>query len=231
MLRGSDAERPLDLPLHLVTLLVHWLRAPIRLQAAQPACHPEPSGVASSVAASAGVEDGQSGGRRGLAVASVAAAVGLFLSTRLAAPTATLASLAVQATPYDEALANGRPTVVEFYADWCEVCKEMAREVGSAEDEYRDRVNFVMLNVDNSKWDAELDEFGVEGIPHFAFLDAKGDEQGYVVGRLPRSVLNDNLAAMARGDATLPYSQVVGSYSSAGSRQQVPNVSPRSHSK
>ncbi|XP_056859583.1 plant-specific TFIIB-related protein PTF2-like [Raphanus sativus] len=29
----------------------------------------------------------------------------------------------------------------------------------------RDKVHFVMLNVDNTKWEQELDEFGVEGIP------------------------------------------------------------------
>ncbi|KAJ7944369.1 Thioredoxin-like protein, chloroplastic [Quillaja saponaria] len=89
---------------------------------------------------------------------------GLFLSTRLDFGV-SLKDLSAAALPYEEALSNGKPTVVEFYADWCEVCRELAPDVHKVEQQYKDRVNLVMLNVDNTKWEQELDEFGVEGIP------------------------------------------------------------------
>lgn len=87
-----------------------------------------------------------------------------------------------------------------------------------------------MLNVDNAKWESELDEFGVEGIPHFAFLDRQGNEEGNIVGRLPKKILLENVMAMARGDPTIPHSSVVGVFSSADNRQAPPVVEPRSHS-
>lgn len=89
-------------------------------------------------------------------------------------------------------------------------------------------MNFVMLNVDNTKWEQELDEFGVEGIPHFAFLDREGNEEGNVVGRLPRKYLLENVEALAHGEGSIPHARVVGQYSNAENRK-VRSVDPRSH--
>ena len=62
-------------------------------------------------------EDDAGGSGKALAGAGFAVGVGLFALTTLSgAP--TLASLEKDAMSLDVALSNGRPTVVEFYADW-----------------------------------------------------------------------------------------------------------------
>ncbi|XP_031116381.1 thioredoxin-like protein HCF164, chloroplastic isoform X1 [Ipomoea triloba] len=165
---------------------------------------------------------------RRIALFSIVGAVGLFLSHRLEFGV-SLKDLSAAAMPYEKALSNGKPTVVEFYADWCEVCKELAPDVYKVEQQYKDKVNFVMLNVDNTKWEQELDEFGVEGIPHFAFLDKDGNEEGNVVGRLPQRYLLENVDALARGETSVPHARVVGQYSSTEERKVHRVVDPRSH--
>ncbi|RLN43003.1 hypothetical protein C2845_PM01G27030 [Panicum miliaceum] len=166
---------------------------------------------------------------RRVALLSTLGAVALFASQRLNLNEASLKDLASNSVPYEEALSNGKPTVVEFYADWCEVCRELAPDIYQVEQQYKDRVNFVMLNVDNTKWEQELDEFGVEGIPHFAFLDKEGNEEGNVVGRLPKQYFLDNVVALASGDPNIPHARVVGQFSSAESRKVHQVADPRSH--
>lgn len=38
-------------------------------------------------------------------------------------------------------MANGRPTLVDFYAEWCENCKEMAPTLRALEGRYKNKVS------------------------------------------------------------------------------------------
>ena len=68
------------------------------------------------------------------------------------------------------AFKNNKPIFLEFYAEWCEVCKEMAPKVSSLKEEYEKDINFVFLNVDNQKWGNYIQKFAVNGIPKLIFL-------------------------------------------------------------
>ena len=68
------------------------------------------------------------------------------------------------------AFTNNKPTFLEFYAEWCEVCKEMAPQVSAFKEEYEKDINFVFLNVDNQKWGNYIQKFSVNGIPQVLSL-------------------------------------------------------------
>ena len=60
----------------------------------------------------------QSGSGTTLAGAAVAAGVVAFAASRLLAGGPSLAALEERAVPLEVALTNGKPTVMEFYANW-----------------------------------------------------------------------------------------------------------------
>ncbi|AGY59546.1 thioredoxin domain-containing protein [Gloeobacter kilaueensis] len=153
--------------------------------------------------------DTASGSRMGIwirngivAVATVLIAVLVFFASRSQSP--SLAQMATTAVPLEQALTSGRPTFVEFYADWCSSCQTMAPVIAQLKERYGSRANFVMLNVDNPRWLPELQQYKVYGIPHYAFLDDRGRPLGSVVGLQPSTVLADNLSALVAGERQLP---------------------------
>ncbi|SBO43658.1 thioredoxin domain-containing protein [Cyanobium sp. NIES-981] len=114
-------------------------------------------------------------------IAALLAAVVLWLRGGLQ-PQAPLEALARRSPELPVALADGRPTLVEFYADWCEACRTMAPAMENVESGYRGRLDVVLLNVDNPRWQPELERFAVNGIPQLELFDRRGDSVGRSIG-------------------------------------------------
>jgi hypothetical protein len=76
------------------------------------------------------------------------------------------------------ALRDGRPTLVEFYADWCEACRAMAPAMAAVEQEHHGALDVVLLNVDNPRWQPELERYEVNGIPQLELFNAAGTAVG-----------------------------------------------------
>ena len=91
------------------------------------------------------------------------------------------------------AFESNKPTFLEFYAEWCEVCKEMAPKVSTLKEEYEKDINFVFLNVDNQKWDRYIQKFGVNGIPQINLFDRKGILVSTFIGKQEEFKIRDSI--------------------------------------
>ncbi|WP_071516739.1 thioredoxin family protein [Geitlerinema sp. PCC 9228] len=168
-----------------------------------------------------------------VALVAIALGVSVFLGLQTNSSSASLGKLAETSTPLETATTNGKPTLMEFYANWCSTCQSMAPEMAQLREEYGDDINFVMLNVDNNKWMPEMTEYQVDGIPHFVYLDGSGNDVAEAIGEVPRQVMEANLAALLAGEP-LPYARTTSGESSqveaANQQKSVSSTNPRSHS-
>jgi thiol-disulfide isomerase/thioredoxin len=166
-----------------------------------------------------------------LGVLAGALALALLLLRGGLQPAAPLEKLARQSLDLPVALADGRPTLVEFYADWCEACRAMAPAMETIEQRHRGELDVVLLNVDNPRWQPEIDRYEVNGIPQLELFDANGGAVGRSLGARSGpelEALSDALIAQT----PLPNLPGVGSrspLSAAGSLGAAAMAGPRSH--
>ena len=165
-----------------------------------------------------------------IAIVAIALSVALVLGLRTQTTSATLAQLSEQSTPLEVALTNSKPSLMEFYADWCTVCQKMVPDIAQLEKQYAEKVNFVMLNVDNTKWLPEMLKYRVDGIPHFVYLNKNGEPVAQAIGDQPRTILSSNVEALV-ADSPLPYAQANGKVSqfNAPVAPTMGQDDPRSH--
>lgn len=91
---------------------------------------------------------------------------------------------------------NGKPTVVDFWAPWCENCKSFAPTLAVVEKEYEGRFNFVMVDGDKGENWPIIERFGVDAIPHLAMVGSDGFLETALIGPIPRNVLKADMDVM-----------------------------------
>ena len=97
------------------------------------------------------------------------------------------------------AFTNNKPTFLEFYAEWCEVCKEMAPKVADLKEEYEKDINFVFLNVDNPKWEKYIRKFNVNGIPQLNLFDEDANLEITFIGKQEEKTIEESLDNLHNG--------------------------------
>ena len=125
------------------------------------------------------------------------------------------------------AFKNNKPTFLEFYAEWCEVCKEMAPKVSVLRDEYEKDINFVFLNVDNQKWNNYIRKFNVNGIPQVNLFDRKGNLVSTFIGKQEDLKIKDSIDQIER--EVKSHEENINSEFSATKEIKNNDVRPRSH--
>ena len=125
------------------------------------------------------------------------------------------------------AFTNDKPTFLEFYAEWCEVCKEMAPKVSALKEEYEKNINFVFLNVDNQKWDNYIRKFDVNGIPQVNLFDRKGNLISTFIGKQEETTIRDAIDQLET--ETKSYTEAFNTEFSEIKKNRYYEVTPRSH--
>ena len=142
-------------------------------------------------------------------------------------PTYLLKSFGDLSVDPEIAFNNKKPTFLEFYAEWCEVCKEMAPKIAAFKEEYEKDVNFVFLNVDNQKWDYYIRKFVVNGIPQVNLFDNKGNLIYTFIGKQEEIKLRDSIEQLDN-DAKAQKTILNAEFSVIKENKNY-EVSPRSH--
>ena len=120
----------------------------------------------------------------------------IFLTTLLLAMTVASAHAELPSASdavASQALASGKPTVVDLGARNCPSCRQMAPVLEELSGTYRDRANVLFIDVREDN--AAAKRFAIQMIPTQIFFDATGKEVSRHIGFMDRTDLVKGLQA------------------------------------
>jgi alpha-beta hydrolase superfamily lysophospholipase/thiol-disulfide isomerase/thioredoxin len=92
-------------------------------------------------------------------------------------------------------LTDGKPTVLSFYANWCEQCKNLDVWIGRAKQAFADNIKITKLDVDDSANQELVKKFKVGPIPTMVFLRKDGTLSSTVIGETNFDVMSNSITA------------------------------------
>ena len=103
-----------------------------------------------------------------------------------------MATKAITDESFDsDVIKSNKPTVVDFWAEWCGPCKQIGPVLEEISDEMKNDVRITKLNIDENP--STPQKYGVRGIPTL-LLFRKGEVVAEKVGALPKNQLSDWIA-------------------------------------
>ena len=91
-------------------------------------------------------------------------------------------------SPQEMKYLGDTPAIVDFYADWCRPCKQIAPVLEELAKEYKGQIYIYKINVDNERELAQV--FGITSIPTLIFIPEKGPAQ-VAQGALPKESMKE----------------------------------------
>ena len=87
-----------------------------------------------------------------------------------------------------DVLQSDTPALVDFWAEWCGPCKQIAPALDELDEEFGDQLTIAKVNIDDNP--ETPSKYGVRGIPTL-ILFKDGEVASTKVGALPKSKLKE----------------------------------------